>query len=65
MARFRIKQVPSYCTPGRALFEVEERCLFWWEHRGVRLSLQEAEEHVEALRAMMVPVKIMVVKEYD
>ena len=64
MARFRIKQAPSYCTPGRALFDVEERCGFWWEHRGMHLSLQEAEEHVEALKAM-VPVKTMVVKEYD
>ena len=64
MARYRIKQKPSYCTPERALFDAEERCWFWWEHRGTYLSLQEAEERVEALKAL-VPVKAMVIKEYD
>lgn len=63
MARFRIVQKPSYCSPGRALFDVEERCLFWWEYRGFHLSLQEAEDHVEALKKE-VPVERMVIKEY-
>ena len=64
MARYRIKQRPSYCTPGRPLFDVEERCLFWWEYRGMYLSLQEAEERIAELRSMK-PVETKIVKEYD
>jgi hypothetical protein len=64
MARFRIKRRPSYCTPGRAVFDVEERCLFWWEYRGMYLSLEGAEQEVEELKTMQ-PVKTKIMKEYD
>jgi hypothetical protein len=64
MARFRIKRRPSYCTPGRAVFDVEERCLFWWEYRGMYLSLEGAEQEVEELKTMQ-SVKTKIMKEYD
>ena len=50
--------------PGRPLFDVEERCLFWWEYRGMYLSLKEAEEHIAELRSVK-PVDTKIVKEYD
>lgn len=64
MARYRIKQRPSYCTAGRAIFEAQERCLWLWETRGLYLSLEEAEQHIAELRSMT-PVQTKVVKEYD
>ena len=64
MARFRIKQRPSYCRPGEAIFLVEERWLFWWEERGIELSLKGAEQRVTELQIGK-PVAAKVVKEYD
>ena len=64
MARFRIKRRPSHCTPGRAIFDVEERRLFWWEYRGMYLSLEEAEQRAEELKAIQ-PVQTKIMKEYD
>ena len=64
MARYRIKQRPSYCIPNGVVFETEERCLFWWEYRGFHLSLEEAEQHIAELRSMT-PVQTKIVKEYN
>jgi hypothetical protein len=64
MARFRIKQRPSYCTSGRAIFLIEERWFFWWKERGLVLSLQEAEQRVKELQDTK-PVETKVIKEYD
>ena len=64
MARYRIRRRPSYCTPGRAIFDVEERFLFWWGFRSAYLSLEEAEQGVEELKGMQ-PVKTKIMKEYD
>jgi hypothetical protein len=64
MARFCIKQRPSYCTPDRAIFLIEERWLFWWEERVIALSLQEAEQRVKELQDTK-PVETKIIKEYD
>jgi len=64
MARFRIKQRPSFVFPGKAVFETEERHLFWWDHRGIHLSLEEAEQRIAELRSTT-PVQTKIVKEYD
>jgi hypothetical protein len=64
MARFRIKQRPSYGRPGEAIFLVEERWLFWWEERGIELSLKGAEQRVKELQNVT-PVKTKIIKEYD
>jgi hypothetical protein len=64
MARYRIKQRPSYSTPGQAIFVVEERWLLWWEDRGLYLSLEGAEKRIEELRPTT-PVQTKIVKEYD
>lgn len=64
MARYRIKQRPSHGAPGVAIFEVEKRCLWWWEYRGLYLSLEEAEERIEALQTVK-EVETKIIKEYD
>jgi hypothetical protein len=64
MASFRIKQCPSYSTPGMAVFEVQERRLFWWEYRGLFFSLEEAERRVVELKTTQ-PVETKIVKEYN
>ena len=64
MARYRIMQRPSYCTPSRAVFEVEERFLFWWEYRDLFFTLEEAEQCIAQLR-LAKPVERKIVKEYN
>ena len=64
MARYRIKQRPSFTTPGNAIFETEERVLLWWEYRGLYGSLRQAEQRVTELQTGK-PVAAKVVKEYD
>lgn len=64
MARYRIKQRPSYSVPGMATFDVEERCLFWWEYRGFFLSMEEAKQRVIELKTTK-PVETKIIEEYD
>lgn len=68
MARFRIvKRGSPTLIRGRTfgpVFDVEERCLFWWEPRGTCATFAEAELRVIDLK-MATPIKSVVVKEYD
>ena len=64
MARYRIKQQPSACTVGQRIFEVEERCLLWWEHRGIFLTFKAAEQRIQELQTTK-PVETKILKEYD
>ena len=49
---------------GVPIFEVEEKCWFWWEPRGIFDSLAAAELRVSELLAAE-PIKREVVKEYE
>ena len=50
LARFRIRQRPSYICPGQPVFDVEERVWWWWENRGLCfLSFEGALKHLENL----------------
>jgi len=64
MARFRIKQRPSFTTPSRAIFAVEKRLWFWWREINWYLDLEDAEHEVETLWNIK-PVETKVIKEYD
>ena len=64
MARYRIKQKPSACTAGQRIFEAEERCFFWWEPRGIFLSLEAAEQRIQELQTIK-PLETKILKEYD
>ena len=63
MARYRIVRRGSYVQAGVPIFDVEEKCWFWWEPRGTFASLAEAQLRVSELVAA-VPIKREVVKEY-
>ena len=64
MARFRIVERNSFIYSGVPWYDVEERCLWWWEPRGTYDSFAEAELRVTELQTV-VPVKRKVVKEYN
>ena len=65
MARYRIVQRPAYTRIGTPVFDVEERCWFHWEARGVAyFSMEEAEARVKELQEEK-RVERKVVKEYD
>ena len=64
MARYRIKQRPSYTNPGNAIFETEERVLLWWEYRAMHFSIEEAERHVADMKETH-PVRTKIIKQYD
>lgn len=64
MARFRIVRRSSFVQAGVPIFEVEEKCWFWWEPRGIFDSLADAELRVSDLMAFD-PIKTEVVKEYE
>lgn len=64
MARYRIVQRPSLFTRGQRIFETQERCLFWWEFRGLFLTLEAAEQRIQELQTIK-PVETKVLKEYD
>ena len=64
MARYRIKQRPSYSSSGKPLFVIEERWLFWWQAVGLALSLEEADQRAKALQRIK-PVETKVIKEYN
>ena len=66
MASYRIVQRGSCALPGRAIFEVQKKAWFWWDHAGLCMSLGEAEQHILQLRmADISPIKTMVIKEYN
>lgn len=64
MARYRIVWRSSFIPGSVALFDVEERCWFWWEPRGTYDTFAEAELRVTDLK-MAAPIKTKVVKQYD
>lgn len=64
MARFRIVRRGSLLRELGPVFDVEERCLFWWEPRGTFATFAKAELRVIDLK-MAAPIKTEVVKEYD
>ena len=64
MARYRIVRRGSFIQAGVPIFEVEEKCWFWWEPRGIFDSLAAAELRVSELLAAE-PIKREVVKEYE
>ena len=63
MARYRIIRRGSFVEAGIPIFEVEERCWFYWEPRGIFESLAAAEMRVANLIAAN-PIKREVIKEY-
>lgn len=64
MARYRIVRRSSFAQAGRAMFDVEKRCWFWWEPRGTYDSFAEAELRIVNLK-VATPIKTTVVKEYS
>jgi hypothetical protein len=64
MIRYRIVRRGSFLNSGVPIFDVEERCWWWWEPRGICESLAEAELRVTELK-MTKPIKRQVVKEYS
>lgn len=64
MARYRIVRRCSFVRAGIPIFEVEERCWWWWEPRGICTSLAEAELRIVELKTAK-PIKRQVVKEYN
>jgi hypothetical protein len=64
VARYRIARRGSFVQAGVPIFEVEEKCLFWWEPRGIFDSLAAAELRVSDLMSAE-PIKREVVKEYE
>ena len=64
MTRYRIVKRSSFSQAGVPMFDVEERCWFWWEPRGTYDSLAGAELRVADLK-MAAPIKTTVVKQYD
>lgn len=64
MGRFRIVRRPSVNNPSQAIYEVEERCFFWWEYRGLDFSMAMAEARVAKLMTSQ-PVKTKIVREYN
>jgi hypothetical protein len=64
MARYRIVKRSSFVRAGVPMFDVEERCWFWWEPRGTYDSFAGAENRVLDLK-MTAPIKTVVVKQYD
>ena len=64
MIRYRIVRRGSFLNLGVPIFDVEERCWWWWKPRGICESLAEAELRVIELK-MTKPIKRQVVKEYD
>lgn len=64
MARYRIIERNSFLYAGVPMYDVEERCLWWWEPRGIYESCAEAEQRVAKLKtAKSIPWKV--VKKYD
>jgi hypothetical protein len=48
LARYRIRQRPSFIRPWEPVFDVEERVWWWWENRGTSfLTLGAALERLE------------------
>lgn len=64
MARYRIIERNSFIYAGVPMYDVEERCFWWWEPRGVYETLADAEQRVVALKEEK-PIQWRVVKEYD
>ena len=64
MARYRIVKRSSFIQAGVPMFDVEERCWFWWEPRGTYDTFAGAELRVTDLK-MAEPIKTAVVKQYD
>lgn len=64
MTRYRIIRRGSLVEAGIPIFEVEERCWFCWEPRGIFESLAAAEMRVANLIAAS-PIKREVIKEYN
>ena len=64
MARYRIVRRSSFVQEGVPVFDVEERCWFWWEPRGTYDTFAGAELRVTNLK-MAAPIKTVVVKQYD
>jgi hypothetical protein len=62
MARYRIVRRGSFLNPGVPMFDVEERCWWWWEPRGICVSLAEAELRIVELKAAK-PITWQVIKE--
>ena len=64
MARYRIVRRGSFLNIGVPMFNVEERCWWWWEPRGICVSFAEAELRIAELKASK-PIKWQVIKEYN
>lgn len=64
MTRYRIVRRGSFVQAGVPMFDVEERCWFWWEQRGTYDSFAGAELRVIDLK-MAAPIVTTVVKEYS
>ena len=64
MTRYRIIRRGSFLNPGVPMFDVEERCWWWWEPRGICVSLAEAELRITELKIAK-PIKRQVIKGYN
>lgn len=62
MARYRIKQKPSFA--GQTFFEAEKRCFWWWESHGIFLTPEAAEQRIQELQVIET-IETKTLKEYD